>query len=123
MILDSNIIIYANQPQYFNLFKFLKENEHKLSVSIISQLEVLGYHKLKNDERYYYEQFFNAITILPIDNQVIMKAIELKQKRKMTVGDAVIAATAIIHKLPIVTNNVRDFDKINVEIIAMSDLL
>ncbi len=123
MILDSNIIIYAHQPQYFNLFKFLKENEEKLCVSAISQLEVLGYHQLKKVERYYYEQFFDNIRILQINDAVIVKAIELKQQRRMTIGDAIIAATGIVNELPILTNNTKDFYKIDVEIISMSDLI
>lgn len=123
MILDSNIIIYAHQPEHFQLFKFLKENESKLCVSAITQIEVLGYHKLKKVEREFYNHFFNAIKILPIDEQVIHKTIELKQERKISLGDAVIAATAIINQLPILTNNVKDYNRINIDIIPMSDFM
>jgi hypothetical protein len=33
----------------------------------------------------------------------------LRQQRKMSLGDATIAATAIVHQLPIATHNVTDF--------------
>ena len=44
MLLDSNIIIYAAEPGYDALRKFIAE--HNPVVSIISKVEVLGYHKL-----------------------------------------------------------------------------
>jgi toxin FitB len=33
----------------------------------------------------------------------------LRQQRKMSLGDATIAATAMVHQLPIATHNVTDF--------------
>jgi hypothetical protein len=49
MILDSNILIYAIQPNYEYLIDWiLKELP---SVSVISQIEVLGYHKLSQQQK------------------------------------------------------------------------
>ena len=47
-IIDSNIIIYSLQPRNENLINWLKD--HLLYVSSITQLEVLGYHKITHDE-------------------------------------------------------------------------
>ena len=49
------------------------------------------------------------LDVLPIDDRVIRQAIALRQTRKMSLGDALIAATALVHKLPLVTRNTRDF--------------
>jgi hypothetical protein len=44
VILDSNIVIYTGLRQHYQLRDWLKSK--KLFVSAISELEVLGYHKL-----------------------------------------------------------------------------
>jgi hypothetical protein len=56
MLLDSNIIIYAAQPEHANLRRFIAE--HSPAVSAISYVEVLGYHQLSGQQRQYFERFF-----------------------------------------------------------------
>ncbi|HBA67376.1 MAG TPA: hypothetical protein DCZ48_14605 [Methylococcaceae bacterium] len=50
------------------------------------------------------------MTIYPVNLQVIQTAVMLRQQRKMSVGDAVIAATALEYHQTLVTRNVDDFD-------------
>lgn len=45
MLLDSNIIIYAAQPQHAGLRQLIAERSP--AVSVISQIEVLGYSRLE----------------------------------------------------------------------------
>ena len=49
------------------------------------------------------------LDVLPIDDRVIRQAISLRQTRKMSLGDALIAATALVYNLPLVIRNIRDF--------------
>jgi len=49
MLLDSNIIVYAAEPGYDALKKIIAE--HEPVVSVISKVEVLGYHKLSLENR------------------------------------------------------------------------
>ncbi len=107
MILDSNIIIYSTKPEYDFLREFIAENSP--SVSAVSYVEVLGYHKLTDEEKELLEEFFDSTKILPISNEVIAKAVELRQLKKMTLGDTLIAATALVTKSVLVTNNTADF--------------
>lgn len=107
MILDSNIIIYSTKPEYDFLREFIAE--HSPAVSAVSYVEVLGYHKLTDEEKELLEEFFDSTKILPISNEVIAKAVELRQLKKMTLGDALIAATALVNNSVLVTNNTADF--------------
>jgi predicted nucleic acid-binding protein len=43
---------------------------------------------------------------------VIVKAVELRQQKRMGLADAIIAATALVHALPLVTRNTMDFQNI-----------
>ena len=108
MLLDSNIIIYASQPEYNELREFIATQAPL--VSAISYVEVLGYHRLTKSERTHFDTFFQAATILPISDAVIEQATKLRQLRKISLGDALIAATALIHDLKILTRNQKDFD-------------
>lgn len=69
MLLDSNITIYAVQPENEFLREFIANNSPY--VSAISYLEVLGYHQLTDTDKNYFEDFFKASQILPISQAVI----------------------------------------------------
>ena len=121
MLIDSNIIIYASQPQYGNLRKFVAENAP--FVSAVSYVEVLGYHRLTAQEKTHYEEFFTVSTVLPVTQSVLEQAIQLRQTRKMSLGDSLIAATCLVHGLTLVTRNVGDFSWIaNLSLLNPFDL-
>lgn len=107
MLLDSNIIIYAAQPEHGALRQFIET--HTPAVSIISYIEVLGYHKLTEDDRQFLEQFFQTAERLPLSETVVQWAIKLRQRRKMSLGDSIIAGTAIVYERTLVTRNIDDF--------------
>src|SRR5262249_39405051 len=111
MLLDSNIIIYATKPEHDELRYFIEKQQPV--VSAISYVEVLGYHKLEEEERAKLTQFFAASRILGISQSVLDRAVELRQQRKMSLGDSLIAGTALAHQLTLVTHNTTDFDWIN----------
>jgi predicted nucleic acid-binding protein len=59
------------------------------------------------------EEFVNLATILPLDIEVTKIAIQIHRNlRRLKLGDTIIAATAIVHNLILVTNNVKDFNTI-----------
>jgi predicted nucleic acid-binding protein len=107
MLLDSNIIIYAAQPQNEALREFIAE--HAPSVSLVSYVEVLGYHKLSDRDRPFFEEFFEITDILPITSDVAIQAISLRQQRNLSLGDSLVAGTALNYSLTLLTHNIDDF--------------
>jgi toxin FitB len=107
MLLDSNIIIYAALPENPQIRQFISENE--IAVSAVSYVEVLGYHRLTEESRQHFEEFFGVVEVLPISQAVLDRAVALRQMRRMTLGDAIIAATALVYGLTLVTRNIEDF--------------
>ena len=107
MLLDSNIIIYAAQAEHAALRKFIAE--HAPAVSVISSIEVLGYHRLGDEERQFLERFFQASEVLPVSDAVVQWAIKFRQRRRMTLGDAIVAGTAVEHGRVLVTRDTEDF--------------
>ena len=53
MILDSNLIIYAAKPEYPGLRRLIAARSPVISV--VSKVEVLGYHRLGEDDRRQFE--------------------------------------------------------------------
>ncbi len=107
MLLDSNILIYAAQPQHTDLRQFIAT--HAPAVSIISYIEVLGFHRLQESERELLERFFQAAEILPLSDAIVQQAVQLRQQRRMSLGDSVIAGTALVYGRTLVTRNTDDF--------------
>jgi toxin FitB len=79
----------------------------------VSYVEVLGYPRLSAEERQHFEAFFASATLFSISDGVIHEAVKLRQRRKMTLGDALVAGTALLHSLTLVTRNTQDFDWID----------
>jgi toxin FitB len=93
-ILDSNIVIYATQRSYSYLFPLLKDPNNYISE--ITKLEVLGFHGFDKTSKQAMESLFKRLQIIPIDSEIIEKAIELRQIRKISIGDAIVGATTLI---------------------------
>jgi toxin FitB len=57
-------------------------------------------------------EFIDTANIIPLDDAVTQKTIELRRIKKMKLGDAIIAATALVHGFVLVTRNTNDFKNI-----------
>ncbi len=111
MLLDSNIVIYAATTQRDELIRLIGDSE--VAVSIVTYIEVLGYQGLDEKQERFCEGFFNTVSTLSLSDEIANRAVKLRQQRRMSLGDAIIAATALEHDLTLVTRNVRDFRWIN----------
>jgi len=111
MILDSDIIIYSALPQSEYLRDFIESN--LFYYSAVSQIEVLGFHRISDYDAKYFAEFFASLTVIAISEQIISRAISLRQRHKINLGDSVIAASALEYNLALVTNNRKDFDWID----------
>lgn len=111
VLLDSNIIIYSVSPEYAPIRKALLDFD--IYISKISIVETLGYHKLQEPEKSQIEQLILLFGHYDITDTIIQKATKLRQTKKMSVGDAIISATATIYQLPLMTRNSGDFEWID----------
>lgn len=104
-IIDSNIIIGIGNG-YFPLSVV---DNYYLFASDITLLEVMGFHQMKLEEEIFLKQFFEEIVTIRISQEIIYQGIKFRKNKSMGVGDAIIAATALLNDLPLITANSKDF--------------
>jgi toxin FitB len=70
----------------------------------------LGFPALTPVDKAYFESSFAILDLKDINLSIINQAILLRQRRKMSPGDALIAATALHFGSEFYTRNVSDFN-------------
>ncbi|MBV8390419.1 MAG: type II toxin-antitoxin system VapC family toxin [Mucilaginibacter sp.] len=95
----------------------LPEETHKLIVDIIdtdfnlsfiNKIEVLG-SNLAGDPLV---NFINQATIIEVNDDIIEQTILIRKMHKLKLPDALIAATALVNDLVLLTRNISDFRNI-----------
>ena len=113
-LIDSNVIIdYSSGRLPEKSSNFVEQIFNcNFLISVIVKIEVLGFDDvvLKMNAM---EDFIDMAKILPLDEKVTDTAIKLRRQfKKLKLGDAIIAATALEHGLILITRNVADFSSI-----------
>ncbi|OFX50014.1 MAG: hypothetical protein A2046_01880 [Bacteroidetes bacterium GWA2_30_7] len=109
-LFDSNILIYLSKGLLDA--KTFTNKEDIPYVSVITYMEVMGYHFKNKNEENFMNQFCAGAYIIPLNDDIVTKVIELRKKHKVKLPDAIIAATAIENKLKLLTRNTGDFKNI-----------
>ncbi len=106
VLLDTNVLVYhvAGDPA---ATKFVDETIDRRSfyLSILSMIEFLGWHGHTDDVFVEVKELIELATILPVSKEVADKAIELRRAKRIKLADAVIASTALVNNLSLVTTN------------------
>lgn len=113
-LLDTNTIIYYLQaalPEKAMQQLHTIVDEQPL-ISVITKIELLGFNKATAEEQTITETFINAALLFHLDDAVINQTIALRKQHRIKLPDAIIAATAIVYDLTLITRNTNDFDKI-----------
>ena len=114
-VIDTNIFIdhfrgYAPATAFFESLK------GDAIFSAITETEILtGNQCAIAEKRRDTLQFMAKLRKINVDNPIALLAGDLSReygKYGLELGDAIIAATAIIHKAELLTKNIRDFEKI-----------
>jgi len=105
---DSNILIRAASAPDHPLQEWLQNQLP--AISVVTRIEVLGYHRLRPDEDILLRVLLSSFDEYPISAQTAALAIDLRCQQKMSLGDALIAATCLEHGLKLATRNASDFD-------------
>ena len=109
-LIDTNIIIYLSQKK-LKLSDFAR-NESNLYLSSITYIEALGYPFQSRDEEKEVAELCETFERLLLTEDIEKQTIHIRKSKKIKLPDAIIAATAIVHNLTLVTRNDDDFKNI-----------
>ena len=107
-LLDTNTVIgmLNSNPAATGLKKKIKLKPEHTAISQITKIELLGYAGITVAEETTIKLFLSKITVISIDTEIEAQTIAIRKTRKVKLPDAVIAATAIVKGLQLLT-----FDK------------
>ena len=109
-LIDTNIVIYLTQGR-LNINDFAKVGG-SLYISSISYIETLGYPFQNKDEEKGVTVFCESFERIFLTKEIEKQTILIRKSYKIKLPDAIIAATAMVYNLTLVTHNVDDFKKI-----------
>ena len=107
-ILDTNIVLYLLNGDT-TLGELL--DGKNLYISFITEIELLGYHKINKKEKLEIKQFIDECIIIDMNNDIKKHAITIRNQYNTKLGDCLIAATAIYADFPFITSD-KGFNKI-----------
>ena len=102
LFLDTNIIFYLLGGDE-TLGDFL--NGKQLYISFITELELLSFQELKKSEIKVIQEFIQQCKVLNINSEIKNEVINLKNKYKIKLPDAIIMASSIYMDIPIITGD------------------
>lgn len=112
--LDTNILIHyaKNEPGVTNQIEKWVMLSEALLISTVVEAELFSFAKLSDEETNSLENALELFTIIPVDSSLARLAANIRQAYKTHLLDAIVAATAIAYNAPLVTRNIKDFEKI-----------
>jgi predicted nucleic acid-binding protein len=108
IVLDTNIVLYLLAGDK-TISGFLQDKQGY--VSVITELELIGYPDITAKELQHIKRFLEDCTIIEINDEIKTIYTNLRKKYRLKLGDAVAAATAVYSDLPFMSAD-KDFDKV-----------
>jgi len=81
----------------------------EINLSVINKIELLSFSKVEQK----LADFISVSNIYSLDESIVDQTINLRQEYKIKLPDAIIAATTLLFEFTLITNNTKDFKKIN----------
>jgi predicted nucleic acid-binding protein len=114
-LMDTNVAIDyigGNLPQKAN--DWLDSHiDTVIYISVINKIEILGFQTETLEEMQPFEELVDTMKLINISDAIVNQTIILRKKYKIKLPDAIIAATALVDNLILLSANEKDFKRIN----------
>jgi len=79
-------------------------------------IEVMSFDFTKREETIV-KELLNSFSIIDTSEQIALQALKNRKKKKIKIADNIIAATAQVHDLILVTRNIADYKSLSVKLL------
>ena len=111
-LIDTNSVIdYLDNKLPSNANELIDGVDSRISV--ITRMELLAWPGADKEQTFILKKFINSSEVFALEEPIILKAIEIRKTYKTKLPDAIIAATALVNNLTMITRNTKDFEKID----------
>lgn len=113
---DTNTAIYYLQQQFPPSAEKFMDNlleEESPVISAITEIELLCWKTASDKDLEVLRDFINDSLVIELEQSIKLKTAEIRKGHRIKLPDAIIAATALIYGLTLVTRNVEDFKNIS----------
>lgn len=113
-ILDTNVVIYYVGGEIKTLGKLIPIMRSYATVMLPSIVitELWSGKQTPSTEITAIEAFIATLVIIPLEMQIARSAGILRRDINLSIGDSIIAATALTMGATLLTRNIRDFKKV-----------
>ena len=114
-IWDTNTVIYYLQQQFPSAAeKFIDDSlkESQPCISAITEIELLCWKTASKSDLDILNDFIADALVVELEQPIKIKTAEIRKTHKIKLPDAIIAATALVHDLTLLTRNTGDFKNI-----------
>ena len=112
---DTNVVIYYLQQQFPAIAEAFIDGvvaTQQPVISSITEIELLCWKTTNDDDLKLLQSFINDSLVLELELAIKLKTAEIRKSNRIKLPDAIIAATAMIYDLTLLTRNTSDFSQL-----------
>ncbi|MCL2381969.1 MAG: PIN domain-containing protein [Treponema sp.] len=107
IVFDTCAIVKLFNRQYDLTSIGLNINEARLFTSVIVRMELLAKRDMQHNEERDIREFLGGLIVVPLDETIEKKAIEIRRATSVKLPDCVVAATSIVLDAILLTDDDR----------------
>jgi predicted nucleic acid-binding protein len=112
---DTNTVIYYLQKHFTESQEKLIDsviNEFQPAISVITEIELLCWKTATDSDLAILQSFITDCVVFDLEQDIKVKTVGIRKQSRLKLPDAIIAATASVKGLTLISRNTSDFKKV-----------